>query len=69
MKSQKRSSGRIKVIIDGKCRRLNDKNWEKCKINNLSSDGIAILGEKSFLAGDQIEIEFQLEKISISKLR
>ena len=63
MGSQQRSSGRIGLTqVEGKYRMLDsDEKWEHCDIVNISLGGLFIVGTKSFLEGDELELCFSLE--------
>ena len=63
MGGQQRSSGRIGLTqVRGKYRMLNSNDkWENCDIVNISLGGLFIVGAKSFLKGDELEIYFSLE--------
>ncbi|MBL8035037.1 MAG: PilZ domain-containing protein [Leptospiraceae bacterium] len=62
---QKRQQGRLKVTIDGHYRFEGDEDWLQCTIFDISANGIALGGKKSFYSGDKIEVRFGIEKKTV----
>lgn len=62
---QKRQQGRLRVAIDAHYRFVGEEEWLVCTLFDISPNGMALGGKKSFYSGDKVEVRFTLEKKTV----
>ncbi len=62
---QKRESARIRVQLKGQYRFVGYKDWMDCHIYDVGIGGIRLEGKTSFYIGDELDVGFVLDNVSI----
>ncbi len=62
---QKRESARIRVQLKGQYRFVGYKDWMECSIYDVGIGGIRLEGKTSFYIGDELDVGFMLDNITI----
>lgn len=62
---QKRKQGRLRSELDGKYRLDGEKTWLDCTVIDISADGMALEGKKSFYVADKLTVQFVMDKRAI----
>lgn len=62
---QKRQQGRLKLVLDGQYRYVDNEDWLPCSLYDISPNGVALGGKESFYIGDKIELRFVLDKRTV----